>query len=65
MSDIDEMDVDEVQTAEKVVSSSREFEKGKKRIAADLPVTIGDNLPWCISLARTHWRMLSILSWTC
>ncbi|RPB25954.1 replication factor C protein subunit 3 [Terfezia boudieri ATCC MYA-4762] len=45
MSD-DEMDIDEVQTSEKVVFSSKEFEKGKKRIAADLPVTIGDNLPW-------------------
>jgi len=49
MSDIDEMDVDEVQTSEKVGFSSKELEKGKKRIAADLPVTIGDNLPWCIS----------------
>lgn len=49
MSDIDEMDVDEVHTPEKVVFSSKELEKGKKRTAADLPVAIGDNLPWCIS----------------
>lgn len=52
MSDIDEMDVDEVGISEKVIFSSKELEKGKKRIAADLPVTIGDNLPWFAHIRR-------------
>lgn len=41
-----DMDVDEVETSTKALFSSRELEKGKKRSAANLPVTVGDTLPW-------------------
>lgn len=41
-----DMDVDEVDTSAEALFSSRELEKGKKRSAANLPVTVGDSLPW-------------------
>lgn len=41
-----DMDVDEDDTSTKALFSSRELEKGKKRSAANLPVTVGDSLPW-------------------
>jgi len=65
MSDIDEMDVDEAQVSENVVFSSKGLEKGKKRTAADLPVTIGDNLPWCVCHLETieHHVWIADLWW--
>ncbi|KAF8459196.1 P-loop containing nucleoside triphosphate hydrolase protein [Kalaharituber pfeilii] len=47
MSDIDEMDLDDaVDKSNTVMFTSKELEKGKKRSAANLPVQVGDTLPW-------------------
>ncbi|KAI5780284.1 P-loop containing nucleoside triphosphate hydrolase protein [Peziza echinospora] len=53
MSDIDEMEIDDMDAGSKVTFGSKDMEKGKKRTAADLPVTIGDNLPW-VEKYRPH-----------
>ncbi|KAF8455457.1 P-loop containing nucleoside triphosphate hydrolase protein [Kalaharituber pfeilii] len=47
MSDIDEMDLDDtVDNSNSIMFSSKELEKVKKRSAANLPVHVGDTLPW-------------------
>ncbi|KAF8454117.1 P-loop containing nucleoside triphosphate hydrolase protein [Kalaharituber pfeilii] len=47
MSDIDEMDLDDtVDNSNNLMFSSKGLEKVKKRSAANLPVHVGDTLPW-------------------
>jgi replication factor C subunit 3/5 len=48
MSDIDEMELDD----ERIAETERTFDsgsKGKKLSKANLPVSAGDTLPWCVA----------------
>jgi replication factor C subunit 3/5 len=47
MSDVDEMDLDEEPPAHNAVTFSSEL-KGKKLSKANLPVRVGDTLPWLV-----------------